>query len=233
MLKSNPCRTYMYPGYCLHLSPNAVSWYCTVGAWSRTLMVYEGLCVMSSNMAAWWDIFVHKCMDPSSTVLFSLIKWLLFPSIFYCVCDRDIRDCVYEILHCNHFIILSNATLSLPELLDFLPQEKQQIPRAAAFPKPGRLLCISFTGKSRNRYNRWLHGFPIANITTARFPLGNQLKVSSRKNMCQNFLVGNLLKISLDWFLEYLSDEKIIGPCISLEFPSWEIQEYWQCLPTN
>ena len=31
---------------------------------------------------------------------------------------------------------------SLPELLDFLPHEKQQIPRAAAFPKPGNLLWV-------------------------------------------------------------------------------------------
>ena len=34
--------------------------YRTVGARSRTLLIYEeNFCVMSSNMAAWWDIFVH------------------------------------------------------------------------------------------------------------------------------------------------------------------------------
>ncbi len=80
----------------------------------------------------------------------------------------------------------------LPELLDFLPQEKRQIPRSATFPRPGNLLWISLAGK-------------IANITIARFPLGNQLKVSNRKTMCQNFLVGNLLKISLAFPLDFLA----------------------------
>ncbi len=28
---------------------------------------------------------------------------------------------------------------TLPELLDFLPQEKRQIPRTAAFPKQGKI----------------------------------------------------------------------------------------------
>ncbi len=77
---------------------------------------------------------------------------------------------------------------TLPESLDFLPQEKQQIPRTAAFPKPGNLLWVSFTGKSRNRYNRRLYGFPI-----------------QRKTMCQNFLVGNLVKISLAFPLDFLA----------------------------
>ena len=45
----------------------------------------------------------------------------------------------------------------------------------------------------------------IAKITTARFPLGNQLKVSNRKTICQNFLLGNLLKISLAFPLDFLA----------------------------
>ncbi len=45
----------------------------------------------------------------------------------------------------------------------------------------------------------------IANLTTARFPLGNQLKVSNRKTMCQNFLAGNILKISLAFPLDFLA----------------------------
>ena len=101
-------------------------------------------------------------------------------------------------MHPNPFyhILTCVSVNTLPELLDFLPQEKQQIPRAAAFPKPGNILWISFAGKSRNL---------IAIITPARFPLGNQLKVSNRKTMCQNFLVGNLLKISLAFPLDFLA----------------------------
>ena len=48
--QGNPCS--QYPMYR----------YCTVGAWSCTLLVYEeNYCVTSSKMAAWWDIFCpHK-----------------------------------------------------------------------------------------------------------------------------------------------------------------------------
>ena len=44
----------------------------------------------------------------------------------------------------------------------------------------------------------------IANITIATFPLGNQLRVSNRKTLYQNFLVGNLLKISLAFPFDFL-----------------------------
>ncbi len=41
------------------------------------------------------------------------------------------------------------SVISLPELLSFLFQEKCQIPRSAAFPRPGNLLWISLLGNPR------------------------------------------------------------------------------------
>ncbi len=70
--------------------------------------------------------------------------------------------------------------MSLPELLDFIPQEKRQIPRAATFPKPGNPLWISFAGKKVAC---------VYIIITAH----------------QNFLFGNLLKISLAFPLDLLA----------------------------
>ncbi len=95
----------------------------------------------------------------------SIINWFIF------------------ILPCPLLAIALNVPL--PELLDFLPQEKWQIPRAAAFPKPGNLLWISFTGKSRNR--------------------DNQLKISNRKTRCEDFPVGKLLKISVGFPMDFLA----------------------------
>ena len=64
----------------------------TIGLWRKFL------CDVI-KMAAWCIIFcphlANNCTDPSSTVPYSLIMWLLFPYISYCVRDRDIVDGVF------------------------------------------------------------------------------------------------------------------------------------------
>ena len=45
-------------------------------------------------------------------------------------------------------------------MLDFLFQEKCQIPRSGAFPRPGNLLWVSFIGKTVNAAIANSSGFP-------------------------------------------------------------------------
>ncbi len=65
----------------------------TIGLWRKLL------CDVI-KMAAWciiYSLLANNCTVPSSTVPYSLIMWLLFPSISYCVRDRDIVDGVIVI----------------------------------------------------------------------------------------------------------------------------------------
>ncbi len=75
-------------------TPYTMSWYWTVDARSRTLLVYEGnFCVMSSTwlLGEMWNLVLTSKQvygtEQHGSVQFML---LIFPSIFCCVRDRDI-----------------------------------------------------------------------------------------------------------------------------------------------
>ncbi len=73
------------------------------------------------NSTKWWNLLLtiaNKCTEPSSTVPYSLIMWLLFSSFFYCVWDWDNRHRMWALLR------FSNSHLcgwgSIPSFRGFL-----------------------------------------------------------------------------------------------------------------
>ena len=77
---------------------------------------------------------------------------------------------------CNSLVEGKNVCLHCQNCWISYPRKSSKFPELLLFLNQGNLLRISFTGKSRNRY----------------------------KTMCQNFLGGNLLKISLAFPLDFL-----------------------------